>query len=162
MIWPVIAILGLVTLQRLAELGLARSNTRRLLARGAVEVAPGHYPAIVVLHASWLGALWLLAPGRPIVWALLAPFLLLQAARMWVIATLGARWTTRIIVVEAEPPIRSGPYRFLNHPNYWIVAGEIALLPLLFGLPLQALVFTVLNGALMVVRIRAENRALAR
>lgn len=155
-------ILGLVTMQRLAELGLARANSRRLLERGAVEVGRGHYPAIVALHASWLLTLWLLAPGRPVDWPLLGPFLMLQAARLWVIATLGRRWTTRIIVLPGEPPVRRGPYRYLEHPNYWIVAGEIALLPLLFGLPLVALLFTMLNAALMVVRVRAENRALGR
>jgi methyltransferase len=168
--WPVgapagvqllsVAVLALVTLQRLAELVLARRNTRLLLAQGGVEVAPGHYPAIVVLHAAWLAGLWLLAPIRSPDIALLALFGLLQIGRGWVLATLGSRWTTRIVVVPGAPLVRSGPYRFLSHPNYLIVAGEILVLPLAFGLPLYAAVFSVLNALALWVRIRAENAGL--
>ena len=157
---PVI-ILALVTLQRLGELWLSNGNTRRLLARGAREVAAAHYPLIVAVHALWLAALWWLAPGRPIDGFWLALFVLLQLARVWVIATLGQRWTTRIIVLPDAPLVRRGPYRFVNHPNYVIVIGEIAALPLAFGLWAVALLFTLLNAAVLAVRIREENRALA-
>jgi methyltransferase len=92
----------------------------------------------------------------------LAIYVFLQAARLWVLATLGPRWTTRIIVLPGEDLVKEGPYRFLNHPNYWVVIGEIAVLPLVFGLPLVALVFTLLNAAVLWIRIREENRALAR
>ena len=153
-------ILALVTLQRLGELLLARRNTRALLARGAREHAPGHYPLIVALHALWLAALWLLAPGREVQWPLIALFLLLQLGRLWVLATLGERWTTRIIVLPGVPPVAHGPFRFVRHPNYLIVAGEIALLPLAFGLWEIALAFTLANAAVLAVRIRAEERAL--
>jgi methyltransferase len=154
-------LLALVTLQRLGELALARRNARRLRERGAVEAAPGHYPFIVILHAAWLAGLWLLAVDRPLAlgWAIV--FLALQGARLWVLATLGERWTTRILVLPGAPLVRTGPYRFLSHPNYVIVAAEIAVLPLAFGLPAFALVFSVLNGAILAVRIRAENRALS-
>jgi len=158
----VIAILAFVTLERLAELLLAERNTRRLLDKGGVEHGAGHYPLLVALHAGWLIALWIMAPGRPIDMFWLAMFVLLQFARFWVIATLGPRWTTRIIVVEDEPLVRRGPYRFLAHPNYWVVAGEIAVLPLVFGLPWVALAFTIVNALLLWVRIREENRALAK
>jgi methyltransferase len=157
-----VAILILVTLQRIGELALASRNTRRLLARGAVEVAPGHYPAIVGLHAAWLLGLWVLAPVREANLALLAVFCLLQAGRIWVLATLGERWTTRIIVLPGAPLSSAGPYRFLSHPNYWIVAGEILVLPLVFDLIAFALVFTALNAVALWVRIRAEDRALGR
>ena len=90
--WPGIAILGFVTLQRITELPAAQTNTRRLLANGAHEVAPGHYPLIVAVHALWLGALWLQALGRPIHLAFLALFVVLQGLRIWTLRTLGARW----------------------------------------------------------------------
>ena len=155
-----VMILALVTLQRLGELVLARSNTRRLLARGAVESGAEHYRFIVALHAAWLIGLWLLVWDRPVNLPLLLLFVLLQAGRVWVIATLGRRWTTRIITLPGETLVRKGPFRFVSHPNYIVVAGELAVLPLVFGLPLYALVFTALNAVMMWVRIRCEQRAL--
>lgn len=154
-------ILALVTLQRLGELVVARRNTRALLARGAHEVAPGHYPLIVAVHTLWLAALWWLAPGRPVRWLLVGLFLLLQAARQWVLATLGGRWTTRIIVLPGAPLVARGPFRFVRHPNYCVVAAEMAVLPLAFGLWWVALLFSLLNGAALTIRIRAEEKALA-
>lgn len=155
-----LAVLALVTLQRLAELALARRNTRRLLAEGGVEIAPGHYPAVVALHASWLSGLWLLAPSRAPDIALLTVFGLMQIGRGWVLASLGARWTTRIIVVPGALLVHSGPYRFFRHPNYLIVAVEIMVLPLAFGLPLFAVLFSGLNALVLRVRLQAEDAAL--
>lgn len=155
------AILGLVTAQRLGELVIARRNTRRLLAAGGIEHGAGHYPVMVSLHAAWLAGLWLLAWDRPISLAWLGVYLLLEVLRVWVLASIGARWTTRIIVVPGETLVRKGPYRFIPHPNYAVVAGEIAVLPLVFGLVGYALVFTLLNGALIWWRIRAETAALS-
>ena len=117
-----ILVLGLVTLQRLGELVVARRNTRRLLARGAYEVGASHYPLIVLLHAAWLAGLWLLAWDRPVQWLWLAVFICLQALRVWVITTLGGRWTTRVIILPGAPLVAGGPYRFISHPNY-VVAG---------------------------------------
>jgi len=154
-------ILALVTLQRLGELMLAERNTRRLLAQGAHEVGRAHYPFIVAVHAGWLAALWWLAPANPIQAVPLLLFLALQAARVWVVASLGQRWTTRIIILPGARLVRAGPYRWVKHPNYWVVAGEIALLPLAFGLAGVAIVFTLLNAAVLLVRVREENRALA-
>jgi len=156
-----ILILLFVTVQRLAELAIARRNTRALLARGAHEVGAGHYPLIVAVHAGWLIALWWLAPGRPIHWPLIGAFALLQCLRIWVLVTLGERWTTRIIILPGAPLVTKGPFRLLRHPNYAVVIGEIAVLPLAFGLVWVAVVFSVLNAAVLVVRIRAESRALA-
>lgn len=161
-LWPAIAILVFVTFQRVAELGLARANTRALLARGAYEVAPGHYPLIVLVHAGWLAALWWIAPGQPVIWSLVAVFLLLQLARVWVIRTLGPRWTTRIIILPQAPLVTGGPFRFLSHPNYAVVVAEIAVLPLAFGLWEVALVFSALNAIVLTIRVRAESAALSR
>lgn len=161
MIDPAAAIVALVTVQRLGELWLSNRNTRALIAGGAREHGRGHYPLIVAVHAGWLIALWWHAPGRPVAWPLVAVFALLQLARVWVIASLGCRWTTRIMVLPKAPLVRAGPYRFVSHPNYVIVALEIALLPLAFGLGGVALLFTLLNTAVLAVRIRAENTALA-
>ena len=157
-----VLVLGFVTVQRGAELVLARRNTRRLLARGAVEASPGHYPLIVMLHAAWLAGLWLLALNRPIQLGWLVLFGLLQAARLWVLASLGERWTTRIIVLPGEALVRRGPYRWASHPNYLVVAGEILALPMVFSLVIYALIFSVLNAAVLLVRIRAESAALGR
>jgi len=161
MILPVL-VLGFVTLERLAELVWARRNTRRLLAQGAQEAAPGHYPLIVILHAAWLAGLWLLAWNRPVVLPWLGVFAVLQAGRLWVLATLGERWTTRIIVLPGVPLVRRGPYRLIPHPNYAVVAGEILMLPLAFGLLGYGLVFSLLNAAVLWVRIHAEETALSR
>ncbi|WP_083742206.1 isoprenylcysteine carboxyl methyltransferase family protein [Bradyrhizobium mercantei] len=154
-------ILALVTLQRLGELVLSRRNTARLLACGAIEVGAGHYKLIVLVHAGWLIALWIWGRNQDVNLTILAAFASLQVLRLWVLTALGPRWTTRIIVLPGVPLVASGPYRFFPHPNYAVVVGEIALLPLALHLPLLALVFTVLNLAVLAVRIRAEGRALS-
>ena len=140
---------------------LSNRNTRRLLAQGAIEHGRAHYPLIVAVHAAWLIALWWLAPGQAIVGLWLAVYVLLQVARIWVLATLGPRWTTRIIVLPGAPLVKAGPYRFVSHPNYVVVTAEIAVLPLVFGLWQVALIFSALNAAVLAIRIREENRALA-
>ena len=160
MTWLGAAILGFVTLQRLAELLFAERNSKRLLGQGAKEHAAGHYPFLVAIHMAWLAALWWWAPGRPVDLAILLLFAALQVGRIWVIATLGRRWTTRIIVLPGAPLVRSGPYRYLSHPNYVVVTAEIAVLPLVFGLWAIAMIFTVLNLAILAVRIPQENKAL--
>ncbi|NKB56829.1 MAG: hypothetical protein GKS00_10885 [Alphaproteobacteria bacterium] len=156
--WLIIA----VAVQRLGELVLARRNTARLLAEGGTEVGRGHYGLIVTLHTAWLVALFLVIPPGTVgnLW-LIAAFLLLQIARVWVIVSLGRYWTTRIITVPDAPLVKRGPYRWVQHPNYLIVAAEIALLPLAFGDWVLALIFSAANAILMSIRIPAENRALA-
>jgi methyltransferase len=158
---PAEIILGAVTLQRAGELLISSTNTRKLLARGAVEAAPRHYPLIVAVHAAWLISLWILGRDQPVNIIALLFYLVLQGFRLWVMWTLGSRWTTRIIVLPEQPLVSAGPYRFLSHPNYAVVAGEIAVLPLVLGLPLLAAAFTVLNALVLAIRIAAENRALA-
>ena len=154
------AIMAFVTLQRLSELVIARRNTARLMAGGAHEVGASHYPVMVTMHAAWLAALWLTVGGRDVNLPLLIVFAVLQLMRVWVLATLGSRWTTRIIVTQGSALVRKGPFRFLRHPNYAVVTAEIAVLPLVFGILWIAVLFTLLNAAMLYVRIGAENRAL--
>ena len=155
-------VVALVALERLFELLLARRNTRALLDAGAVEVGSGHYPLIVVLHAAWLISILATVPAETGVSVpLLALFAILQGFRAWVLLSLGPYWTTRVITVPGAPLVRRGPYRFLRHPNYVVVAAEIAVLPLAFGAWTVALVFSALNAALLAWRISVEDRALA-
>ena len=157
---------ALVAVQRLFELVLARKNERRARARGAVERGEGHYLLIVALHTLWLVSTLveglLRGPELPAFWpAPLALFLLLQPVRYWSIFSLGDRWNTKILVLPGEKPLRRGPYRYLNHPNYVVVVVEILTFPLIFGAWITALFFTVLNAVVLSVRIREENRALS-
>ena len=155
-------IIALVAAQRLAEVAYAERNTRALLARGAVEIGRRHYPLIVILHAAWLVAIVVFLP-RPVSinWILFAVFVVLQALRVWVLATLGPYWTTRIITLPGAPLVKKGPFRFLRHPNYTVVTCEIAVLPLVFGELWVAVAFTILNAAMLFWRIRVEEQALA-
>jgi len=155
-------ILAYVVAERLLELYIARRNTHALLARGGREVGASHYPMMMALHMSWLVsvAIWALALTPPVDAALLVVYALLQVMRFWVMTSLGSYWTTRIITVPDAPLVRRGPYRFLKHPNYVVVTLEIAVLPLVFGAWYLAAVYTVLNAAMLWVRIRTENAAL--
>jgi len=156
------ALLGFVALQRCAELIHSRRNVARLLAQGGREVGESHYFLFVWLHGGWLLAMLLLARPTPSVpWLMLGAFFLLQLLRLWVIASLGPYWTTRIVTVPGAPLRKSGPYRWLRHPNYCIVAIEIPLLPLALNLPVVALVFGILNLLLLAFRLKEEERALA-
>ena len=154
------AILAFVVIQRLSELVIAKRNTGRLLASGGYEVGGGHYPVMVLLHVSWLVCLVWLAPSQPVSWFFLICYVVLQVFRFWILKTMGARWTTRIIVVPGEQLVASGPYKYMRHPNYALVTAEIACLPLVFGLWQLALIYTVLNAMMLYVRISSENAAL--
>ena len=154
-------LIAFLTVQRLGELILAQLNSRRLRAAGGIEFGGGHYPLMVALHAAWLLALWWFGRGHDVDRWWLTLFVMLQAGRLWVIASLGRRWTTRVIVLPRADPIARGPYRWMRHPNYLIVTLEIAVVPLALGLPLPALAFSAVNAGLLAWRIRVENRALA-
>jgi methyltransferase len=155
-------IIALVALQRLIELGLAARNTRVLLRRGALEVGRAHYPLIVLFHGAWLTAIILALPPNPVIhWVPLGGFIVLQGVRLWIIASLGPYWTTRIITMPNAPLVRRGPYRFLRHPNYVVVALEVLALPLVFGEVAVALACAILNLGLLLWRIRTEDHALA-
>lgn len=154
-------LVSFLIVQRLAELGFAQWNTARLRAAGGIEFGAAHYPLMVALHGFWLLGLWMLGHDRSVDPIWLVVFILLQAGRLWVIASLRSRWTTRVIVLPGAAPVARGPYRWLRHPNYLIVILEIAVVPLALRLPLFALVFSLANAALLATRIRVENQALA-
>ncbi|MEM7642868.1 MAG: isoprenylcysteine carboxylmethyltransferase family protein [Pseudomonadota bacterium] len=153
--------LAFLIAQRLGELALAKANTARLLAKGAVEIGAGHYPVIVAMHSAWIAAMIVFGWDQAVQPGWLAVFAGLQVLRVWILAALGRRWTTRIIVLD-EPLVRTGPFRYLRHPNYTLVVAEIAVAPLVLGLEWMALVFSVLNALVLAWRIRVEDRALAR
>lgn len=153
--------LGFLTLQRGVELAIATRNTKRLLANGGHEVGADHYPVMVALHATWLATLWWFGHGNALVVPFVVAFVFLQLGRLWVLATLGPRWTTRIIIVPGLQPVTRGPFRFVRHPNYLVVAFELPCVSLALGLVWHALLFGVLNLAMLAWRIRVENRAFA-
>ena len=155
------ALLAFITAQRITELWWARENERRLFAAGGIEYGRAHLPLMVLLHAAWIVGMWALAYDRPVDPIFLMLVLLLQIARFWVLISLGRRWTIRVIVVPGERLIARGPYRFLRHPNYAVVTGEIAAVPLALGLPLYAMVFSVLNAVVLAIRVSAEDAALS-
>ena len=153
-------VLALVILQRLGELVFSARNTAALRAKGWHEEGASHFPLIVAFHVMWLAGLLLLAPKAQVNWWLVAVFAVLQALRVWVLATLGRRWTMRVMVKSGERLVAAGPYRYFNHPNYVVVALEIFILPLAFGFYLYALVGGLINLAILAYRIRVENAAL--
>ncbi len=159
-------VIAVVLVQRVTELRLAKRNEAWAREQGAREYGAGHYPLFFVLHGGWAIG-WIseaalrgptLAPGW---WAWLGGFVIAEALRYWAIGTLGKRWNTRILVIAGLEPIRSGPYRFVRHPNYLAVAIELACIPMLFGAWITAVVASVLNAVILLgVRIPAENAAL--
>lgn len=153
--------LAVVTLQRGGELLLARLNTKRLLSQGAVETGAKHYPLMVLLHACWLAGLWLWGWAAPLIPWLVWVYALLQLFRLWILVTLGRRWTTRVITLPGETLVRHGPFRFLRHPNYLLVLLEIPLVPLALNMPWFAMAFGFLNVMMLGWRIHIENRALS-
>jgi methyltransferase len=156
---PAIVVLVLVTLQRLSEVVIAQRNTRALLAAGGVETGAAHYPVMVLLHASWMVGLWWFGWSAALNMPLLILYGVLQLFRVWILLTLGRRWTTRIITVAGEKPVTHGPYRIFRHPNYVLVALEMPLLPMVFGLTWFAVLFGLLNLAMLAWRIHAEESA---
>ena len=157
---PALWFLAFIITQRLSELVIAKRNTARLLAQGATEHGAAHYPAMVAMHSAWIVALVVFGWNNPVSWPWLAVFAVLQVFRLWILVTLGPRWTTRIIVLP-EPLVARGPFRFMRHPNYALVVAEIIVAPMVLGLVWVAALWTVLNAAMLWVRIRAEDRALA-
>ena len=161
------ALLVVITFERLAELVVSQRHAKDSLSRGGVEYGQGHFPVMVALHTALLAACWIepLVLHRSFIPALAWPMLVLVVAanvlRWWCIATLGSRWTARVIVLPGVPLVTAGPYRYFAHPNYVAVVVEGAALPLVGSAWITACVFTVLNGALLTVRLRCETRALA-
>jgi methyltransferase len=161
------ALLVVITFERLAELVVSQRHATALLRRGGVEYGRGHFPVMVALHVGLLVGCWVepIALHRPFIPALAWPMLIVvvaaNALRWWCIATLGPRWTARVIVIPGLPLVRSGPYRWFAHPNYVAVVVEGAALPLVGSAWITACTFTVLNAVLLTVRLRCETSALA-
>ncbi len=164
---PYLALIGMFGLERVAELIVSTRNLAWSRQRGGREVGAGHYPAMVVLHTGLLVGcvVEVLTLHRPFIpalgWSMLAVVVASQGLRWWCIATLGAQWNTRIVIVPGLARVTGGPYRWLRHPNYVAVVVEGIALPLVHSAWLTAAVFTVLNAFLLRVRIGRENTALA-
>ncbi len=152
--------LGFIVVQRLSELAIAKRNTANLLAKGAYEVGATHYPVMVAMHSAWIACLLIFGFDETVAFGWLVVFAVLQAFRIWILGSLGRRWTTRIIILE-EPLVVSGPFKYVSHPNYMLVVAEIIVAPMVLGLVWVAIVFTVLNAAMLWVRIEVEHKALA-
>ncbi|GLQ20585.1 isoprenylcysteine carboxyl methyltransferase family protein [Algimonas porphyrae] len=159
-VWPTLFLLYIIA-ERLIELPIAARNTRRLKAQGGVEHAPGHYPLIVAVHAGWIIAMVLFGHDNLISSFWLIVYVVLQLLRLYILGTLGRRWTTRIIVVPGEQKVTKGPFALVPHPNYLLVIAEIMVAPLVLGLWEVAAIFGALNAAVLVIRVSAEERAWA-
>ena len=148
-------------LQRLSELVIARRNEKWLLAQGAVEYGRGHYPFMIALHTLFIVSLiveYILKGGTEISWLFLVLFLVVISFKFWALSSLGKYWNTKIYRVPGVYPVRKGPYKFLKHPNYMEVVCEIAIIPLVFHLYYTSIIFTILNAAMLYVRISVENK----
>lgn len=156
---PALLFIAFVIVQRLGELALARRNTAALMARGARKIGANHYPMMVGMHTAFLVAVAWFGWQAPVALSWLAAYVVLQGLRIWILASLGSRWTTRIILLD-EPLVVRGPYRFVSHPNYMLVVVELIVVPMVLGLVWVALVFTVLNAAMLALRISVEQRGL--
>lgn len=152
--------LGFIIVQRLSELVIAKRNTARLFKRGAYEVGASHYPVMVGMHSAWIACLVFFGLDQTVALGWLAVFAILQVFRLWILGSLGERWTTRIIILE-EPLVVRGPFKYFSHPNYMLVAAEIIVAPMVLGLVWVAVIFTFLNAAMLWVRIGVEHKALA-
>jgi methyltransferase len=155
----VFLILALATAQRVIEFVYSYRNAQILKQQGAFEVGKFHYVLLVVMHAAWLVSLWWFAWNQPIYWSMIVIYLLIQVIRAWTLMALGPRWTIEIMVTPDEV-IRGGPTHFIRQPNYFVVAAEILVLPLAFGLWWHSLLFTIINGLMLYWRMRIESEAI--
>lgn len=152
-----------LTLLRVGEMVLSRRNEKWLLKHGAVESGQGHYPLMILLHVLFLVSLIVeYSIEKPVSYSpvFLVLFFVLLALKIWVVCCLGKFWNTKIYPIPGVPLVKKGPYKYFNHPNYLLVVAEIAVIPLIFHLYYTAVLFSVLNGIMLTVRIRAENKAL--
>lgn len=162
---PFILIYCFIILQRIFELFVAKSNEKWMMQQGAMEFGSSHYRYIVLMHSLFFVSLLLeklfFNRGLTVVWPIvLFVFVLVQLLRIWVITSLGRYWNTKIIVLPGAPPVRKGPYRYIRHPNYFVVSIELLVVPILFSAYLTASLFTILNVILLTIRIREEELAL--
>ena len=156
-----VLLIGLVIAARLIELRVAKKNEAWLRENGAVEYGQGHYPFIVALHTLFILSMiveYFMRGDAVINYLFLSTFMVLILLKIWTISSLGKYWNTKILRVPNSVFIKRGPYKYFRHPNYFIVISEIAVIPLVFGLFCTAIVFTVLNGVMLTVRIKAEGK----
>jgi methyltransferase len=164
-ILPFLGLFGFIVLQRVVELGIAKGNEKWMKQQGAVEFGIKHYRYMVMMHLLFFVSLFTekvyLNRGLSQVWPLLLfGFILVQLMRIWVISSLGKYWNTKIIVYSGAQVIKKGPYRFIKHPNYFVVAIELVVVPFLFNAYFTAILFTILNGIMLMIRIPVEEKAL--
>ncbi|MDB5132175.1 MAG: Isoprenylcysteine carboxyl methyltransferase family protein [Mucilaginibacter sp.] len=158
---PFIIFITFFILQRLSELFIARRNEKWLLQQGAVEYGRAHYPFMIAMHTLFIVSIiaeYLLRGQPPIDWLFLVIFLIVLSFKFWALSSLGKYWNTKIYRIPGVYPVKKGPYKFLKHPNYMEVVCEIAVIPLVFHLYYTAIIFTILNAAMLTVRIKEENR----
>jgi len=159
-----IIFISLFILQRLSELYIARRNEKWLLEQGAIEYGRSHYPFIVALHTLFIVSMIVeyILMGYPLIsWLFLTIFIAILSFKFWALSSLGKYWNTKIYRIPGVYPVKKGPYKFLKHPNYMEVICEIAIIPLVFHLYYTAIIFTILNAAMLTVRIKTENRVWA-
>lgn len=158
-----VTFISFVILLRIGELFLAKKNEKWLLQNGAVEYGKKQYPFIVALHSLFFLSLIIEYSTQQIpsfsLLILLFYFLLL-AFKVWIIASLGKFWNTKIFRIQNFPLIKEGPYKYFKHPNYIVVIAEIAVIPLVFHLYYTAVIFSLLNAIILTIRIKEENLAL--
>jgi methyltransferase len=160
-----IIFISFLILQRLSELYISSRNEKWLLQNGAIQYGQSHYPFIVAMHTLFIISIiaeynW--RGGTPINWEFLTAFLLVLAFKFWALSSLGKYWNTKIYRVPGVYPVKKGPYKIFKHPNYMEVVCEIALIPLVFHLYYTAIIFTLLNAAMLTVRISVENKVWAK
>lgn len=161
----VYGIIAVIIIQRIVEVAVAKRNERWMKGNGGVEVGESHYPWMVAMHVAFFISLFVEVTLTGVTFTIYSfiPLLFVfvaQIVRIWALLSLGRYWNTKIIVLPEAPVVEKGPYRFLRHPNYMVVITEIAFIPLLFQAYWTALVFSVLNAWMLVVRIRTEEEAL--
>jgi len=159
-LWAALFLLYVIA-ERLIELPIATRNTKRLKAQGGIEHSPRHYPLIVAVHTLWILAMVVFGYDNMVSTFWLVVYAVLQILRVYILGTLGKRWTTRIIVLPGEAKVTKGPFALVPHPNYLLVIAEIMVAPLVLGLWEVAAIFGALNAAVLVIRISAEERAWA-
>jgi methyltransferase len=158
-------IIAIVIIQRLVELIIANRNEKWMRSQGAFEAGAVHYPIMVTMHIAFFISLLVEVfvtnkPLSPLWIPLLSLFLIAQIARVWCLASLGTFWNTKIIILPGADVVKKGPYKFIRHPNYVIVATELLVLPLIFSAYFTAIVFSFLNIWMLSVRIPVEEKAL--
>lgn len=157
--------ISFLILQRLSELYISSRNEKWLLQNGAIQYGQSHYPFMVAMHTLFIISIiveynW--RGGTPINWGFLIAFLLVLCFKFWALSSLGKYWNTKIYRVPGVHPVKKGPYKLFKHPNYMEVVCEIALIPLVFHLYYTAVIFTMLNAAILTVRIGVENKVWAK